>query len=143
MLFGAMIASGVLHGTGMLPGQLPNGMQFASQILIGAWSGSRFVGFDMAMFRRSLAAAAGSFAIAVAIAGAFAATTASLVGVEIGAALLAFAPGGLEAMTLLAFALGVDPVYVGAHHLARFLMISAALPVVMAIMARRRRTPGA
>ena len=43
-------------------------------------------------------------------------------------ALAAFAPGGLEAMTLMAFALGLDPLFVGAHHLARFFMISLALP---------------
>jgi uncharacterized protein len=28
----------------------------------------------------------------------------------------------------MAFALGLDPLFVGAHHLARFFLISAALP---------------
>ena len=32
---------------------------------------------------------------------------------------VAYAPGGLEAMTILAFALHLDPVFVGAHHLSR------------------------
>ena len=43
-------------------------------------------------------------------------------------ALAAFAPGGLEAMTMMAFALGLDPLCVGAHHRTRFLFISLTLP---------------
>jgi len=31
-------------------------------------------------------------------------------------------------MTMMAFALGFDPLFVGAHHLARFLLISMTLP---------------
>ncbi len=36
---------------------------------------------------------------------------------------------------MMAFALGLDPLFVGAHHIARFLFISLALPWV----ARRAR----
>ena len=36
--------------------------------------------------------------------------------------------GGLEAMTMMAFALGLDPLFVGAHHIGRFLLISLSLP---------------
>lgn len=31
-------------------------------------------------------------------------------------------------MTMMAFGLGLDPLFVGAHHIARFLMISLTLP---------------
>ena len=47
---------------------------------------------------------------------------------------IAFAPGGLEAMTLLAFSLGLDPLYVGSHHLARFILISLSLPFVLRLV---------
>jgi hypothetical protein len=53
----------------------------------------------------------------------FAAAAAFLSGVGLADALLAFAPGGLEAMMVLALVLGLDPLYVGTHHLARFLAI--------------------
>jgi uncharacterized membrane protein AbrB (regulator of aidB expression) len=46
-------------------------------------------------------------------------------------ALIAFAPGGLEAMAILAFALHLDPVFIGAHHLARFLGIGLGLPMLI------------
>ena len=42
---------------------------------------------------------------------------------------MAFAPGGIEAMTILAFVLGLDPAFVATHQLARFLGISL-LPVI-------------
>jgi uncharacterized membrane protein AbrB (regulator of aidB expression) len=44
---------------------------------------------------------------------------------------VAFAPGAVEAMTVLAFALGLDPLYVGSHHLARFLLISLVAPPLL------------
>jgi uncharacterized membrane protein AbrB (regulator of aidB expression) len=44
----------------------------------------------------------------------------------------AFAPGGLEAMAMLAFAMGLDPLYVGAHHLARFMGLGLVLPILIA-----------
>ena len=50
---------------------------------------------------------------------------------------MAFAPGALEAMTTLAFALNLDPAYVGTHHLARLSFVSLVVPVVVPIIRRR------
>ena len=36
---------------------------------------------------------------------------------------IAFSPGAQDTMMVLALALHLDPVYVGAHHLARFLVV--------------------
>jgi len=47
------------------------------------------------------------------------------------------APGGLEAMMILSFLLGLDPAYIGAHQFARFLGIAVLLP----LMARRYLPP--
>jgi uncharacterized membrane protein AbrB (regulator of aidB expression) len=57
--------------------------------------------------------------------------------------MVAFSPGGLEAMTILAFALGLDPLYVGAQHLARFILISLTLPFALRLwlMHARRQAP--
>jgi uncharacterized membrane protein AbrB (regulator of aidB expression) len=42
----------------------------------------------------------------------------------------AYAPGAVDVMMILALALHLDPVFVGAHHLARILAVSLALPVM-------------
>ncbi|MGB0084193.1 MAG: AbrB family transcriptional regulator [Rhodomicrobiaceae bacterium] len=48
----------------------------------------------------------------------------------IGQVRVAYAPGSLEAMTILAFVLGVDPAYVGVHQLVRFLGLSLLSPLI-------------
>ena len=111
-------------------------MQIVAQTLIGAWVGVRFIGFDWGLFGRSAAAAVGSFLVAIAIAAAFAIAAGFTLGLPFAQTLLAFSPGGLEAMTLLAFALGIDPLYVGAHHLARYFMINVSLPFLVAWLRR-------
>ena len=129
-LYASIFVSMLAHGTGWAPGRLSPEMQVAAQTLIGAWVGTRFIGFDWRLLRALLVAAVTSFVAAYVTAGAFAALAGRLTGVPFPDALAAFAPGGLEAMTMMAFALGLDPLYVGAHHIARFLMISFSLPFV-------------
>ena len=43
---------------------------------------------------------------------------------------MAFAPGSVDAMMLLALALHLDPVYVGAHHVTRIVLVSVAMSVI-------------
>ncbi|MFV0281012.1 MAG: AbrB family transcriptional regulator [Rhodoblastus sp.] len=130
MLFGAMLVSGAAHALSFAGRPAPV-VAIVAQVLIGAWVGARFIGFDWRLFARSAAAALGSFLIAVAISCAFAVAAGLALALPFAQTLLAFSPGGLEAMTLLAFALGIDPLYVGAHHLARFLLISFTLPIAL------------
>ncbi|MFZ1206972.1 MAG: AbrB family transcriptional regulator, partial [Pseudolabrys sp.] len=50
--------------------------------------------------------------------------------------MIAFAPGSVDAMMLLALALNLDPVYVGAHHLTRIFFVSLTMPLVARRTAR-------
>jgi len=54
---------------------------------------------------------------------------------------MAYAPGGLEAMTILSFALHLDPAFVGVHHLARFLFVSLAIPIAVRVLLKVRHRP--
>jgi hypothetical protein len=80
-----------------------------------------------------VAAAFGSFAVAVMIAAVFAVLLISLLSLRVAEVMIAFAPGSVDAMMLLALALNLDPVYVGAHHLTRIFFVSLTMP----LMARR------
>ena len=126
------MASAVLHGAGLVHGTLPQSIQIAVLVLMGAVMGGRVSNVK----RRELAAlfplAIGSFAVSVAVAFAFAWPAAWLAGVPYATAMAAFAPGGLEAMAMLAFAMGLDPLYVGAHHLARFMLLGLLMPLIVA-----------
>ena len=114
--------------SGLAPGRLAPGLQIAAQTLVGAWVGSRFIGFDWRLLRGLLFAAATSFLAAFAGGRRLLGRCRRFTGAPFADALAAFAPGGLEAMTMMAFALGLDPLFVGAHHIGRFLFISLALP---------------
>ena len=41
---------------------------------------------------------------------------------------LPFAPGAFDALTILAYQMNIDPAYVAAHHVVRFLALTAAVP---------------
>jgi uncharacterized protein len=51
---------------------------------------------------------------------------------------IAYAPGAQDTMMVLALALHLDPVYVGAHHLARFLVVTFSLAASARGIARKK-----
>ena len=125
-----MIAAGLTHATGFIHGAAPSFIADLSMFLIGVFAGSRFVGLSGAALRAMLMPAIVLFIVTtlVAIIGAMA--TYVLVGTPLAEALVAFAPGGLEAMVVLGMSMGLDPLYVSSHHIARFVMIAAGLPLL-------------
>ena len=56
---------------------------------------------------------------------------------------MAYAPGAIEAMTIIAFALHLDPVFVGVHHLARFVFTSVLVPIAVIRIERHRAAKAA
>jgi uncharacterized membrane protein AbrB (regulator of aidB expression) len=53
-----------------------------------------------------------------------------LLNVRIADVVVAFSPGAQDTMMVLALALHLDPIFVGAHHVARFLLVSLSLPIL-------------
>jgi uncharacterized protein len=133
LLFGAMAASAVLHGAGLIQTALPWWIGSAAVVVLGAVVGSRFVDTTPRLMLGHLGAAFGSFAVSLSVATLFVLIVARFFPFPIANVVVAFAPGAQDTMMVLALALHLDPVYVGAHHLARFLMVS----VVVALAARR------
>jgi membrane AbrB-like protein len=141
LIVGSMTASGILHGIGAIRVGLPQAPAIASFVVLGAIIGVRFVGADVWLLRRLAVVGTGALAVGMAVAGIFAVATATLLSLRIADVVIAYAPGGLEAMTILAFALNLDPVYVGVHQTARFIVISLFVPVAVHILGRRKRLP--
>jgi uncharacterized protein len=133
LIFGAMAASGILHGAGLVTAALPWWMGSAAVPVLGAVVGSRFADSSLRMIVGFLGAALGSFAVSLAVAGLFVLVATRFFPFPIANVAVAFAPGALDTMMVLALALHLDPVYVGAHHIARFLVVT----VTMAIAARQ------
>ena len=136
LLFGAMAASAVLHGGGFVAVRLPTWAVIVGMIGIGAVTGSRFVGTTVAILLRHLKAAVGSFAVAMAVTACFVFLLTSVLHFKVADVVMAFSPGAQDAMMILAIALQLDPVYVGAHHVSRFFMVSMALPFFVRIFGK-------
>ncbi len=128
LMVGGMIAGAIIHLSGTVGGMMPQEILIPCQVLLGAFIGLRFSGTDVRLLLGAAVPSLVSFVIAIAIAAGVAAVVAWGLDLPLGQVLVAFAPGGLEAMTIMAFVLGLDPAYVGVHQLARFLGISLILP---------------
>jgi len=134
LMFGATFASAGLHASGMVEGALPMPIQIAVQILLGTTMGGRIAHIPRNELKGLFPLAIGGFAVSIAVAFLFAWPAAWLADVSYASGMAAFAPGGLEAMAMLAFAMGLDTLYVGAHHLVRFVVIGLAMPLVLGRM---------
>ncbi len=133
LLFGAMAGSGVLHGTGFVQAVLPWWIGSGAVLVLGAVVGSRFAYATLRVIIGYLGAALGSFAVSLAVATFFVVIVTHFFPFPIANVVVAFAPGAQDTMMVLALALHLDPIYIGAHHLARFLVVTFSV----AIAARR------
>ncbi|QRM32088.1 AbrB family transcriptional regulator [Microvirga sp. VF16] len=138
ILLGATVVSSVSHGTEFVTGVIPPVIATGGLVLIGLFIAERFRHIQRSTLKSALVAALGSFSIGMVVAALFAGAAAWLAGVSFANGLVAFAPGGLEAMTVLALVLGLDPLYVGIHHLVRFLGIGLVLPFFIGWLQRSR-----
>lgn len=129
LIFGAMLASAVLHGSGVIHAAMPWWIVSAVMVVLGSLTGARFVNTDLRLLLKYMVAAIGSFSIATAIVAVFATAAAFVVRLPLPDIVVSYSPGALDVMMILALALHLDPIFVGAHHVARFLLISASLPV--------------
>jgi membrane AbrB-like protein len=130
-MFGAMLGSSVMHGAGWVEGGVPQWAYLTALIGIGTLIGTRFGKISPRTIVSHIAAALGSFMVAIAISAVFVAATTLVTHVKFSDIVVAFAPGAMDAMLALALTLHVDPVFVGAHHLSRFIFVSIATPGIV------------
>jgi membrane AbrB-like protein len=128
-LLGGMIASALLHGTGVLEGQLPGPLPRAAFVATGCVIGLRFRGASLFRMRATVRGGLESVALAIVITAGFALAAHYWLDLPYGQLWLAYAPGGVEAMTIMAFALGFDPAFVGGHHVIRIIAINLVIPL--------------
>ena len=108
---------------------------------LGAVVGSRFANTTPRMLLGFLGAAFGSFAVSMAVATFFVLLVAVFFPFPIANIVIAVEPGAQDTMMVLALALHLDPVYVGAHHLARFLVVTFSIAAGARRLAREKPEP--
>jgi membrane AbrB-like protein len=135
-MFGAMIGSSILHGAGLVDGGLPPSVRAVALVGIGSVIGSRFARMRLKTLFSHVNAALGSFVIAIAISAIFVAVITLTTQVRFSDVVVAFAPGAMDAMLALALTLHIDPIFVGAHHISRFVFVTIAMPGIVHLFGR-------
>ena len=138
IITGPIILSGLAHLTGLAGSAPPDWMIAGCQLVIGSSLGSRFVGLTAAEFARSAALAFANMLATLGFALLAALTLADLANEPPEAVILAYAPGGLAEMSLIAVSMQISVVYVTAHHVTRLLL---AVAMARALRSRFAQPP--
>lgn len=137
LLVGGMLVSSTLHLTEIVEGVIPAWLQIPVYVILGSTIGSRFAGVGLADLRRAAVAGVSVTVVAGVVSAGFAALVAHWLNIPLAAALIAFAPGGLETMAAMAVILNADPAYVGTHHIIRLIFLSFLMPAMIAWVRNR------
>jgi membrane AbrB-like protein len=138
-IVGPMLASAAVHIAGVTKAQPPYELVFLAQVVVGSAVGARFAGVPLARVFRTIGASAGATVLMLLFTLVAALVLAPLTGMQWAPIVLAFAPGGLVEMSVIALSLGIETAFVATHHVARIAMIVIGAPLVF----RRRHRLGA
>jgi len=137
-LIGPMLASGAVHLAGVTAASPPAEVVALAQVIIGSTIGCRFAGITWREVVQPVGLAILLTTIMVLASAGFALALGPLVDAPFDALWLAFSPGGLAEMSLIALALHLDPAFVATHHVFRILMVVILAPLAYRLLFRRR-----
>jgi membrane AbrB-like protein len=134
---GPMLLSTAVHLGGATQAGPPSELVAAAQVVVGSAIGCRFAGTAVATIVRTVLWAACGTAVLLATAVAFALAVHAITGFEVTVLTLAYAPGGLAEVSLVALALGLEAAFVATHHVVRIFIIVVAAPLVFRLIRGR------
>ncbi|MBM9595921.1 AbrB family transcriptional regulator [Roseitranquillus sediminis] len=121
-LTGPILISAIFHLVGLVEGAPPSWLIQIVQLVVGVSLGTRFAGSAPAAVLRAARLAGTNVALVLALAAVAALVLPRLTGEPWQAVVLAFAPGGVAEMSLVALSLDIAVLYVTAHHLLRIVL---------------------
>ncbi|MEE3099285.1 MAG: AbrB family transcriptional regulator [Pseudomonadota bacterium] len=131
IITGPILVSGLVHLAGLTAAAPPDWSIQLTQLIIGTTLGTRFVGVKTRLLVRALRLARVNILFTLALAIGAALLLAGAVDEIPEAVVLAFAPGGLAEMSLIAVSLQISVIYVTSHHILR-IVLSVAVAKVFA-----------
>jgi membrane AbrB-like protein len=138
-MFGPLLLSAAVHMAGLSAAKPPALLVAVAQVVMGSAVGARFAGTSVRVVRDAMALSAGSTVVLMLITVVFAQVLGRATGLSSDDVLLAFSPGGLAEMSLVAIALHSDAAFVATHHIARILIVIICAPPFFRLT--RKRSP--
>ncbi|MEL6510629.1 MAG: AbrB family transcriptional regulator [Pseudomonadota bacterium] len=133
---GPMVLSAAAHMTGLTYSSPPLALVVAAQIVLGVIVGCRFKGSQTREIFHALKLALVSTIIMMAVAASLAWRVHRITGHSPVQLLLAYAPGGLNEMSIVSLAIQADVAFVATHHLFRIVALLALAGTVLARLAK-------
>ncbi len=141
-LLGPMLVSAFVHAAGITDFQPPAEIVQGAQIVLGVTIGCRFLGTPPQVILRVLALSFGSTVILLAMTLGFAVIVARFSAFEVLPLMLAYSPGGLAEMSLVAIAVHTEVAFVAAHHIIRILFVMLSAGPTFALLYPKRGGEG-
>ncbi len=135
-MLGPMLLSAALHLGEVVETAPPTLVIVMAQVALGTVIGCRFLGATFREVGKDLSLGALSSLGMLLVAVAFAFIAAELTGSQASQIFLAYSPGGLTEMSLLALAMGQDVAFVSVMHLLRILLVIMGAPMVFSRIGR-------
>ncbi len=137
-LTGPMIISAAAHLAGLTTSRPPPELLSVAQVVVGSAIGARFAGVSFAELRRTVLLAIVATAIMLTMTVVMGLALRPIVGVDLAGLVLAYSPGGVAEMTLVALGLNIDVAFVSTHHLVRISLLVVVAPLIYRLLVAPR-----
>ncbi|NNE84417.1 MAG: AbrB family transcriptional regulator [Alphaproteobacteria bacterium] len=133
---GPMIASAAVHLAGFTEASPPAVVVAIAQVILGASVGARFAGLTFRDLGRIVRLGGFATLLLLTITVLFALALGAIAGFPFSSLVLAFSPGGLVEMSLIALTLDIDTAFVATHHIARISIVVIVVPIIFRLLVR-------
>ena len=140
-LLGPMVLSAAAHLLGLVEGSPPSGLVAAAQMVIGASVGVRFEGYPIVRVMWMMLVGLGLTILMLTVTVLFGSLLQALTGMPLPLLILAFVPGGLAEMSLIALSLTDDPAFVATNHIVRIGLVVVFASALFKLYRRRLKLP--
>lgn len=137
IMVGPFLFSAIFHATGITSAQIPAILIIIAQLVIGITLGMQFAGPSKVDILRGLALSLLTLTCSFSLAFLSAILVSKLGIASTMVSFIAFAPGGLVEMGLIAISLEADPVFVAAHHVLRIGLAVSLAPWLFKLLNRK------
>ena len=137
MLLGPILVSAAVHALGVVHNPPPRELVIIAQIFLGTIVGCRFIGAEPKVILRAIWLGLGATTLMLALTFSFAMALHQMFGQTLEQLVLAYSPGGLAEMSLVALAMNADIAYVASHHLVRISFVMMMAPLIFRLFLKK------
>ena len=136
MLLGPILVSAAVHLLGIVHNPPPRELVIIAQIFLGTIVGCRFINAEPKAILRAMWLGLGATTLMLALTFGFAIALHEVFDQSLEQLVLAYSPGGLAEMSLVALAMNTDVAYVASHHLVRISFVMLLAPILFRLFFR-------